>query len=271
MPTSPAAQVFSNCSPTAQVHRAGGRLARRRTARCEVSCRSGHRIGIQPSLWDIFDMFSQVDRSIERSLAASDWARVVKASRNARRRLPPQWWPGKAAHHRQTTGAGNSGAPQSAAPPTAHRLAPAKAAHLVVDEIGTRPVRWRCSSGFRQRCPHGPRRVEAVERAELFPPEVSSWTWACHASTDTRQHAASEQPWGKTMTIIALTGWGQEGDNYGRARPDATHTWSSRRPFGIGETAGRPAVAITWPLLPMFGVPVMSDAAALSRHADLCA
>ena len=37
-----------------------------------------------------------------------------------------------------------------------------------------------------------------------------------------------EQPWGEGMTIIALTGWGQDGDRASRGRPAATATWSSR-------------------------------------------
>ena len=37
-----------------------------------------------------------------------------------------------------------------------------------------------------------------------------------------------EQPWGRDVTIIALTGWGQEGDSANPGKPAATAIWSSR-------------------------------------------
>jgi PAS domain S-box-containing protein len=55
--------------------------------------------------------------------------------------------------------------------------------------------------------------IEAVEAAELFRPEVVLMDVGMprlDGYEATRR--IREQPWGKTMTIVALTGWGQEGD-----------------------------------------------------------
>jgi CheY-like chemotaxis protein len=55
--------------------------------------------------------------------------------------------------------------------------------------------------------------VEAVETAQVFRPEVILMDVGMpqlDGYEATRQ--IREQPWGQTMTIIALTGWGQEGD-----------------------------------------------------------
>ena len=55
--------------------------------------------------------------------------------------------------------------------------------------------------------------VEAVELAEQFRPEVILMDVGMprlNGLDATRR--IREQPWGKTMTIIALTGWGQDGD-----------------------------------------------------------
>jgi PAS domain S-box-containing protein len=55
--------------------------------------------------------------------------------------------------------------------------------------------------------------IEAVEAAERFRPEVILMDVGMprlNGLDATRR--IREQPWGKTMTIIALTGWGQDGD-----------------------------------------------------------
>ena len=36
-----------------------------------------------------------------------------------------------------------------------------------------------------------------------------------------------QQPWGKGIVLVALTGWGQEEDRRSRRRPGSTTTWSS--------------------------------------------
>ena len=48
-----------------------------------------------------------------------------------------------------------------------------------------------------------------------------------------------EQPWGKSIIIIALTGWGQEGDRLQSREPGATATWSSRSTFRIWRSSWR--------------------------------
>ncbi len=55
--------------------------------------------------------------------------------------------------------------------------------------------------------------VEAVEAAEAFRPEVILMDVGMprlNGYEATRR--IREQPWGRSVTIIALTGWGQEGD-----------------------------------------------------------
>jgi CheY-like chemotaxis protein len=55
--------------------------------------------------------------------------------------------------------------------------------------------------------------IEAVEQAEAFRPDLILMDVGMprlNGLEATRQIRA--QPWGKNRTIIALTGWGQEGD-----------------------------------------------------------
>ena len=90
----------------------------------------------------------------------------------------------------------------------------------------TRRSRWRRAPAAGQRRPHRSRRSRGGEAGGAVPP-------AGHA--DGRRDAPAQrlrgdtpdsaQPWGRDITVIALTGWGQETDGTARTRPAAMATW----------------------------------------------
>ena len=167
----------------------------------------------------IFDMFSQVDRSIERStgglgiglalvkgLVEMHGGTVTAASGGQ----------GKGSTFTVKLPAlGSHAEPLSAAPPDgAQAAAGPKRRILVVDDnrdSATSMAMLLKLLGNEVRTAHDG--VEAVEAAERFRPEVVLMDVGMprlDGYEATRR--IREQPWGKAMTIIALTGWGQEGD-----------------------------------------------------------
>ncbi|HEV3115475.1 MAG TPA: PAS domain S-box protein, partial [Gemmataceae bacterium] len=217
------AQVFSNLlTNSAKYTERGGKIwlgAERRGGEVIVSVRDTG-IGIPAdALPRIFDMFAQVDRSVERStgglgiglalvkgLVEMHDGTVTAASGGQ----------GKGSTFTVTLPAlGRHAEPLSAARADgAQAAAGSRRRILVVDDS-----RDSASSmgmllellGNEVRMAHDG--VEAVQAAELFRPEVVLMDVGMprlDGYEATRR--IREQPWGKAMTIIALTGWGQDGD-----------------------------------------------------------
>lgn len=68
--------------------------------------------------------------------------------------------------------------------------------------------------------------VEAVEVAEAFRPQVVLMDVGMpnlNGYDATRR--IREQPWGRSVVVVALTGWGQDGDRTNRERPGAMTIW----------------------------------------------
>jgi PAS domain S-box-containing protein len=214
------AQVFSNLlTNSAKYTEQGGRIrlrADRSGGHVVVSIRDNG-IGIpEQSLPRIFDMFSQVDRSIERTtgglgiglalvkglvemhggtVAAASGGigkgsvftvTLPLASQDARTATTQETIPLHAVRRRVLVVDDNRDGAESMA----------LMLHLLGDEVRT------ANDG-----------VEAVALAEAFRPEVILMDVGMprlNGLEATRR--IREQPWGQDMTIIALTGWGQEGD-----------------------------------------------------------
>jgi CheY-like chemotaxis protein len=167
----------------------------------------------------IFDMFSQVDRSIERStgglgiglalvkgLVEMHGGTVTAASAGQGKGSTfTVTLPALGSHAESLSAAPPDGAPAAAGP---------KRRILVVDDnrdsAGSLAMLLNLL-GNEVRTAHDG--IEAVEAAERFRPEVVLMDVGMprlDGYEATRR--IREQPWGKAMTIIALTGWGQEGD-----------------------------------------------------------
>jgi PAS domain S-box-containing protein len=217
------AQVFSNLlTNSAKYTPRGGHIwlaAERRDQDIIVSVRDNG-IGIPAeSLRSIFDMFSQVDRSIERStgglgiglalvkgLVEMHGGTVTAESPGVGKgstftvRLP-------ALESRPERGAEEApaGGPGTNAP--GRRI-------LVVDDnrdSATSMAMMLGLMGNQVRTAHDG--VEAVRVAESFRPQVVLMDVGMprlNGYEATRR--IREQPWGRSLAIIALTGWGQEGD-----------------------------------------------------------
>lgn len=212
-------QVFGNLlTNSAKYTPKGGQIwltAERRGWEVVVSVRDTG-IGIpEGSLANIFDMFSQVDRSVERStgglgiglalvkgLVEMHGGTITAASEGegkgstftvtlpvADRREPP------------------AEKPVNGHPPTGKRIlvvddnrdgaeSLAKMLELLGNEVFT------ANDG-----------LEAVEAAERFSPEfILMDVGMPHLNGLDATRQIRKQPWGKEVTIIALTGWGQESD-----------------------------------------------------------
>jgi PAS domain S-box-containing protein len=221
------AQVFGNLlTNSAKYTPPGGRiwltaeLASREREQPEVivSVRDTG-IGIPAeSLPMVFDMFSQVDRSIERAtgglgiglalvkgLVEMHGGTVRAESRG----------PGKGSTFTVTLPV-LAGPPAPAAKPTEGERAAAgpRRRILVVDDnrdgADSLAIMLRLVNNEVRTSNDG---LEALELAETFLPEVILMDVGMprlNGLDATRQIRA--RPWGKGMTIIALTGWGQEGD-----------------------------------------------------------
>jgi PAS domain S-box-containing protein len=217
------AQVFSNLlTNSAKYTERGGHIwlaAEPRGGEVVVSVRDTG-IGIPAdALPRIFDMFSQVDRSIERStgglgiglalvkgLVEMHDGTVTAASGG----------PGKGSTFTVTLPAlGSHTEPLAAIPPDREQTAAGPRRRiLVVDDNRDSAKSMAMILKFRGNdvvTAHDG--VEAVEAAEQFRPEVILMDVGMprlDGYEATRR--IREQPWGPPAIIIALTGWGQEGD-----------------------------------------------------------
>jgi CheY-like chemotaxis protein len=215
------AQVFSNLlTNSAKYTRPGGRIwlsAERRGDRVAVAVRDTG-IGIPAdALPNIFDMFSQVDRSIERSTGGLGIGlALVKGL--------VEMHGGTVAAESAGEGRGSTftvslpvlaGQPQpedAVAGPEGAR-GPGRRI-LVVDDNrdGAESLAMMLRLlGHEVRTAHDG--LEALEAAKGFQPEVVLMDVGMprlNGLEATRR--LREQPWGKDLVVIALTGWGQEGD-----------------------------------------------------------
>jgi PAS domain S-box-containing protein len=217
------AQVFGNLlSNSAKYTKPGGRItlsAAKQGAQVSVSV-SDTGLGIpRASLENIFDMFSQVDRSIERSsgglgiglalvkgLVEMHGGTITASSEGENKgstftvELPVLEIRGHESN-------GSSGDLKASPDHSRHRI-------LVVDDnrdaCRTMAMIFQLQGNHVRTAFDG---MEAVEAALEFRPNVVLMDIGMprlNGHDATRR--IREQPWGKDVTIIALTGWGQEGD-----------------------------------------------------------
>ncbi|PCC75286.1 PAS domain S-box-containing protein [Nannocystis exedens] len=220
------AQVFSNLLTNSAKYTAPGgriRLAAERRGDEIVVAVTDNGIGIPAdSLSSIFDMFSQVDRSLERSagglgvglalvkgLVEMHGGSVTAASAGE----------GRGSTFTVRLGAlADPSRPHAADPPAAGRGPSCRV--LVVDDnhdgAGAMAMMLEMLGHEVQTAHDG---VEAVEAADAFRPQVIFMDVGMprlNGLDATRR--IRERPWGKDIAVIALTGWGQEAD---RARSRA--------------------------------------------------
>ncbi len=215
------AQIFGNLlTNSAKYTPRGGQIwltAERRGEDVIVSVRDNG-IGIPPeSLRSIFDMFSQVDRSLERStgglgiglalvkgLVEMHGGTVMAESAGKGSRFTVRL-PTLFAHAEPATVVEPQGVPAVSVP--GRRI-------LVVDDhqdAASSMARLLKLRGNEVRMAHDG--IEAIETAEEFQPEVILMDVGMprlNGYEATRRIRG--QPWGRSITVIALTGWGQEGD-----------------------------------------------------------
>ncbi|HEX4611272.1 MAG TPA: PAS domain S-box protein, partial [Urbifossiella sp.] len=217
------AQVFSNLlTNSAKYTERGGRiaLAARRDGAEVVVTVTDTGIGIPAeALPRIFDMFSQVDRSIERNtgglgiglalvkgLVEMHGGTVAAASGGQGRgseftvRLPAS-----------TVRPGNPGDVPAA--PSGTPSGPGRRILVVDDNRDSAQSMGEMLRLFGHQVAFAYDGLEAVERAGAFRPEAILMDVGMprlNGYEATRR--IREQPWGRGMSIIALTGWGQEGD-----------------------------------------------------------
>ena len=108
---------------------------------------------------------------------------------------------------------------------------------------GTRQTRWRCCcklTGNETHTAHDG--LEAVEAAATFRPDVILLDIGLPKLNGYEAaRSIREQPWGKNMVLVALTGWGQDEDRQSRRRPGSTATGQAGGTHRPDETAGRVA------------------------------
>ena len=217
------AQVFGNLlTNSAKYTERGGRIwltAAREGGRASVVVRDTG-IGIPAyALPNIFDMFSQVDRSIERSTGGLGIGlALVKGL------VEMHGGTVEAASAGQGKGStftvslpvleGRAESPPEAAVDDGRRVSGAKRRILVVDDnrdSATSMAMMLRLLGDEVRTAHDG--VEAVEVAEAFRPQVVLMDVGMpnlNGYDATRR--IREQPWGRSVVVVALTGWGQDGD-----------------------------------------------------------
>ena len=190
-------------------------------------------IGIpRESLPTIFDMFSQVDRTSSGHRRAGDRAGAGEgADRDARRHRGGQERRARAGQHvhRHPSDPSRTGytSPTSLPDPPV----PARPARrvLVVDDNrdGAESLAMMLElAGHEVALAHDG--FEAVERAAQFRPEVILMDVGMprlNGLDATRR--IRQEPWGKAVTIIALTAGARSATASSPARPGATATWSS--------------------------------------------
>jgi PAS domain S-box-containing protein len=217
------AQVFGNLlSNSAKYTPLGGHIwlaAERRGENAFISVRDDG-IGIPDELLDsVFDMFSQVDRSIERSTGGLGIGlALVKGLVEMHDGTVVAESPGPG---RGSTFTVRLPALESHTARELEKSLPReqptnglKRRVLVVDDnrdSATSMAMMLRLAGNEVRIAHDG--VEAVETAEHFRPQVILMDVGMpklNGYEATRR--VRERPWGRSVTIIALTGWGQEGD-----------------------------------------------------------
>ncbi len=215
------AQVFSNLlTNSAKYTERGGRIwlsARREGGEAVVAVRDTG-IGIPAeALPRIFDMFSQVDRSIERTTGGLGIGlALVKGLVEMHGGRVTAESPGPGQGSTFTVRLPVRGAAAGPAPAPDERLVPRGPRRRVLvaddnrDSAQSMAMMLRLL-GHEVRTAHDG--VEAVEAAEAFRPEVILMDVGMprlNGYEATRR--IREQPWGRSVIVIALTGWGQEGD-----------------------------------------------------------
>ena len=214
------AQVFSNLlTNSAKYTRRGGRIDLTAELRGEsiVVAVKDDGIGIPAaSLRNIFDMFSQVDRSVERTtgglgiglalvkgLVEMHGGTVVASS-------PGE---GRGSTFSVTLPVHAAPSPAASAPSGDDRAGPRRKILIVDDSRDGADTLARMLRLMGNEVRTANNGSEGVEVAERFLPEVVLMDVAMpvlnglDATRRIREHG-----WGRDMTIIALTGWGQEGD-----------------------------------------------------------
>ena len=216
------AQVFSNLlTNSAKYTEAGGRIslgAERRGSEVVVSVRDTG-IGIPAdALPRIFEIFSQVDQSIERSAGGLGIGlALVKglAEMHGGSVAAESAGPGEGSTFIVRLPAlGAAPEPAAAAPPDNRRRTGPRRRILVVDDnqdsAATMAMMLELLGDEAVTAHDG---VQGVEAAERFRPEIILMDVGMpRLNGYDATRPIREQPWGKAVTIIALTGWGQESD-----------------------------------------------------------
>jgi CheY-like chemotaxis protein/two-component sensor histidine kinase len=217
------AQVFGNLlSNSAKYTPRGGHIwlsAAQRGEDVVVSVRDNG-IGIPAeSLRSIFDMFSQVDRSIERSTGGLGIGlALVKGLVEMHGGSVTVESPGLGQGSTFTVRLPALEERAQAAPETQGDEGPRadrpKRRILVVDDNRDSAISMAMMlklTGNEVRTAHDG--IEAVEVAAEFRPQVILMDVGMpRLNGYEATHRIRQQPWGRPVTIIALTGWGQEGD-----------------------------------------------------------
>jgi signal transduction histidine kinase/ActR/RegA family two-component response regulator/PAS domain-containing protein len=235
------AQVFNNLLNNAcKYTEPGGRielLAEQQDGEVVVTVRDNG-VGIPGDRLDsIFDMFTQVDRSLERTqgglgigltlvrrLVQEHGGRVVARSDGEGRgsefevRLPVLEVAPDAASTEYPAAVSRPGAPVSsvATLPVAgngHRTGPRRRALVVDDNVDSAESLAILleATGNETRTAHDGR--EAIAAAEAFKPQVVFLDIGMpHLNGYDTARRIREQPWGRNIVLVAVTGWGQEED-----------------------------------------------------------